>query len=194
MLTFIAEKVWNAFKTIPGIDFPKEHADGHAVGVIWIPNSIDPSDRTRSYARIGHYDKFGISQRKNFHLLPGHRVTQLVMGKDASTGKLGANGVLITPRDGPMPTTGPLKVGAKREVILSAGTVHTPQILQRSGIGPAEVLEAANVTVKLDLPGVGYNLQDHFHYQVGFRCKHPARFILETAFSGGKILTKVPHR
>lgn len=45
--------------------------------------------------------------------------------------------------------------------ILSAGAVHTPQILQRSGIGPAELLERAGIDVINDLPGVGYNFQDH---------------------------------
>jgi choline dehydrogenase-like flavoprotein len=51
-------------------------------------------------------------------------------------------------------------VGA-REVVLSAGAVGTPVILQRSGIGPAEVCAAAGVTPVLDLPGVGANLADH---------------------------------
>lgn len=45
--------------------------------------------------------------------------------------------------------------------MLSAGAVHTPQILQRSGIGPAELLERAGIDVINDLPGVGYNFQDH---------------------------------
>ncbi|MCJ1311298.1 hypothetical protein MMC25_004969 [Agyrium rufum] len=49
---------------------------------------------------------------------------------------------------------------ATREVIVSAG-VHSPQLLQLSGIGPAALLEQYNITVVLDLPGVGNNLQDH---------------------------------
>ncbi|KAF1345609.1 FAD/NAD(P)-binding domain-containing protein [Lizonia empirigonia] len=53
------------------------------------------------------------------------------------------------------------KVYARREVILAAGSVFTPKILQLSGIGPAEVLEAAGVKVKKDLAAVGANLQDH---------------------------------
>ena len=48
-----------------------------------------------------------------------------------------------------------------REVLLSAGAVHSPAILMRSGIGPAEVLEAAAVRLEVDLPGVGQNLRDH---------------------------------
>jgi choline dehydrogenase len=53
------------------------------------------------------------------------------------------------------------EVRAAREVILSAGTVQTPQILLLSGIGPAAQLQAAGIKPVHDLPGVGRNLQDH---------------------------------
>jgi choline dehydrogenase len=52
-------------------------------------------------------------------------------------------------------------VSAAREVVLSAGSIGSVQILQLSGIGPAAVLQAAGVAVQHDLPGVGENLQDH---------------------------------
>ena len=52
-------------------------------------------------------------------------------------------------------------VTARREVVLSAGSIGSVQILQLSGIGPAPVLRAAGVEVKHELPGVGENLQDH---------------------------------
>ena len=50
---------------------------------------------------------------------------------------------------------------AAREVLLSAGSINTPQLLLLSGIGPADELRAAGVQVRHDLPGVGRNLQDH---------------------------------
>ncbi len=62
---------------------------------------------------------------------------------------------------------------AKREVILSSGSIGSPEILQRSGIGPAETLRAAGVEVLKDLPGVGANLQDHLEVYFQFRCKQP---------------------
>lgn len=50
---------------------------------------------------------------------------------------------------------------ADREVLLSAGAINSPQLLLLSGVGPADELRAAGVTVRQDLPGVGRNLQDH---------------------------------
>ena len=62
---------------------------------------------------------------------------------------------------------------ANREVILCAGSVGSPQLLQCSGIGPAEVLKNAGVEVLHDLPGVGENLQDHLEFYFQFQCKQP---------------------
>ncbi|KAI9830622.1 MAG: hypothetical protein M1819_005432 [Sarea resinae] len=53
-------------------------------------------------------------------------------------------------------------VSATREVIVAAGSLHSSQLLQLSGIGPSSLLKANNITVALDLPGVGNNLQDHY--------------------------------
>ncbi|MDW3206878.1 MAG: choline dehydrogenase [Alphaproteobacteria bacterium] len=62
---------------------------------------------------------------------------------------------------------------AVREVILSAGSVGSPQLLQLSGIGPADVLKSAGVEVVHDLPGVGSNLQDHLEVYFQFRSTQP---------------------
>ena len=66
-----------------------------------------------------------------------------------------------------------LTAKANREVILAAGSVGSPQLLQLSGIGPAEVLRDAGVTVVHDLPGVGENLQDHLEVYFQYYCKQP---------------------
>lgn len=58
---------------------------------------------------------------------------------------------------------------AAREVILSAGAVHSPKLLQLSGIGPGAVLRAAGVPVIVDSPDVGRNLREHRYLQTVYR-------------------------
>jgi choline dehydrogenase len=62
---------------------------------------------------------------------------------------------------------------AAREVILSAGTIQSPQLLQLSGIGPASLLRSFNIPVVSDLPGVGENLQDHLQSRLMYKCTKP---------------------
>ncbi|NBF03058.1 choline dehydrogenase [Pseudomonas sp. Fl5BN2] len=65
------------------------------------------------------------------------------------------------------------EVRCKREVLVSAGPIGSPHLLQRSGIGPAAVLDQAGVEVRHELPGVGENLQDHAEIYIQFGCKEP---------------------
>jgi choline dehydrogenase len=58
---------------------------------------------------------------------------------------------------------------ATREVVLSAGAIGSPQILQLSGVGPAALLQQHGIDVKVDLPGVGANLQDHLQIRSVFK-------------------------
>jgi choline dehydrogenase-like flavoprotein len=62
-------------------------------------------------------------------------------------------------------------VFCNREVILAAGAIFSPALLQVSGIGPADVLNELNVSVKVDLPGVGQNFQDHPMVGVFYNCE-----------------------
>ncbi len=62
---------------------------------------------------------------------------------------------------------------AGREVILAAGSIGSPQLLQLSGIGPGGVLRAAGVAVAHELPGVGENLHDHLEVYFQFHCTQP---------------------
>lgn len=64
-------------------------------------------------------------------------------------------------------------VEARQEVIVSAGAIASPQILQRSGIGPGAWLKEAGVSEILDLPGVGNNLQDHLELYMQYECTQP---------------------
>lgn len=66
-----------------------------------------------------------------------------------------------------------MTIQANREVLVSAGSIGSPALLQRSGIGPAPVLEAAGVPVRVAHPGVGENLQDHLEVYFQYRCTQP---------------------
>jgi choline dehydrogenase-like flavoprotein len=77
----------------------------------------------------------------------------------------------------------PTRLTARREVILSAGSLASPSLLLASGIGPASELENAGIKVEHDLPGVGKNLQDHLDGLITVRSKSP----LTLGFSLGSL-------
>lgn len=60
---------------------------------------------------------------------------------------------------------------AGHDVLLCAGAIQSPQLLQLSGIGPAAALQAHGVAVQHELPGVGANLQDHLQVRPSYRCR-----------------------
>jgi choline dehydrogenase len=59
---------------------------------------------------------------------------------------------------------------ARKEVLISGGAFNSPQLLQLSGVGPAELLRQHGIEVVLDAPGVGHDLQDHMQVRVVMRC------------------------
>jgi choline dehydrogenase-like flavoprotein len=145
--------IWAAYKG-DGVPLPKEHASGNAVGAFWIPTSLLPKTQTRSHAKNAYYDP--VKSRSNLVLATGKTVNEILFSHSYSSGYT-ASGVQYKSRiDGSVK-----KVHAKREVIMAAGSIFTPQLLQLSGIGPRRVLNAAGVAVKKDMPAVGANMQDH---------------------------------
>ena len=75
------------------------------------------------------------------------------------------------------------------EVVLSAGAIQSPQLLQLSGIGPRALLEGLGVPVAHDLPGVGENLQDHLQIRLSYECTKPitTNDQLNTLFGQAKL-------
>lgn len=145
--------IWASFEA-ENVPLPKEQGSGNAVGAYWIPTALQPETQTRSHARNAYYDP--VKSRSNLVLITGNTVNEILFNQGLLTGYT-ANGVQFKSR-----TDGSVKqVYAKREVILAAGSVFTPQLLQLSGLGPKNVLMAAGVKVKKDMPAVGANMQDH---------------------------------
>ena len=107
--------------------------------------------------------------RPNFELWTGAQVSKLLL--DANTGAeqqgrpLRCTGVQVWNGKEMVTAT------ARAEVILSAGAIGSPQILQLSGLGPARLLQSLGIGVAHDLPGVGENLQDHLQIRAVFKLK-----------------------
>lgn len=99
--------------------------------------------------------------RKNLHIETDAHATGVILeGRKAVGVRYRQNGVMH-------------EVRAAREVILSAGSLQSPQLLQLSGIGPAELLRQHGIEVVHDLPGVGQNLQDHLQFRLMYRISKP---------------------
>ncbi|MGV8892060.1 MAG: choline dehydrogenase [Burkholderiaceae bacterium] len=121
-----------------------------------------PNGRRDSTAR-GYLDQ--ARQRPNLTI-----VTQALTDRILFSGKR-AIGVAYLHRDQPQ------TVHARREVLLCAGTIASPQILQRSGVGPAALLRALEIPLVHDLPGVGANLQDHLEVYQQYECLQPVSLV-----------------
>ncbi|KAA8624046.1 hypothetical protein SMACR_07654 [Sordaria macrospora] len=146
--------IWDAFRSQDDIPVRADENAGNGPGAYWLPSTIDGCDMTRSTARKAYYDPVNAT-RPNLHLLTGHTARQILFTESGPS--LTANGVRIICRA----NNSTRQVYARKEVILAAGAIQTPQLLQVSGIGPSSVLKAARIRVKKDLPAVGTNLQDH---------------------------------
>ncbi|KAI1849569.1 hypothetical protein JX265_013575 [Neoarthrinium moseri] len=139
----------DAFREVPGVEFPVDSGAGRA-GVYWFPTFLDPKNVQRSYAKTGHYERIN---RTNYDLIADTRVTKVLFD--------GRRAIGVSAQQTRLNTTLLSNVNASKEVILAAGAIHTPQLLQLSGLGPKKLLESAGVQTIVDLPGVGQNFQDH---------------------------------
>ncbi|KAJ8104922.1 hypothetical protein OPT61_g10492 [Boeremia exigua] len=146
---------WKGWAERAGVELQKEHGNGNAHGLFWVPTAMNPdTNYNRSFAGIGHW--LEVPPRQNYDLLTEHR--GIKVNFEEAEGMQKAVSVVVQPRFG---NDTRFVISARKEVILSASATRTPQILQLSGIGPKKVLQDAGVKVVIDLPGVGWNLQDH---------------------------------
>ena len=99
--------------------------------------------------------------RRNLSILTNALTRRIVLSRGRAAG-------VEIDRDGLRET-----VEASREVILAAGAIGSPQILQLSGIGPGALLQGLGIEVRCDLPGVGENLQDHLQARSVYEVTEP---------------------
>jgi len=112
--------------------------------------------------------------RKNLHIAMLSHVTKVLINPDTKR----AFGVEFI-RGGKKQV-----VRARKEVILSAGAIGTPQLLMLSGVGPAEHLQEKNIPVIQNAPGVGQNLQDHIAVGgIAFEIDYPISVLIDRVFN-----------
>ena len=99
--------------------------------------------------------------RRNLHVETSALAQRILFeGRRAAGVEYRQNGALRTAR-------------ARKEILISSGAYNSPQLLQLSGIGPAELLKSHGIDVVLDAPGVGNDLQDHMQVRIVMRCALP---------------------
>lgn len=146
-------KAWMETFAGLGLEVSSDPRDGKALGAFQNVASIDPASKTRSYAASAYYGP-EVAGRPNLVVLTETAVTRVLFDR---TGEIPvATGVEILTKDGQK-----REVAASGEVILAAGALQSPQILELSGVGRAALLEGLGIPVVVDNPGVGEKMQDH---------------------------------
>ncbi|KAL9022352.1 MAG: hypothetical protein Q9185_000467 [Variospora sp. 1 TL-2023] len=148
-------KAWP--QTFKNLDFPLTSdplsSGGQATGGFSYLSTVDPHTWERSHAGSAYYTP--IKDRPNLCLLTETQVQKIILEKQSAAGVV-AKGVSFLDHGGMSRTK-----MAKREVIVCAGAIHSPQLLELSGIGSAHILRSHGIDLFFDNPYVGENFQDH---------------------------------
>src|SRR6202000_2690170 len=139
------------------IKIPVDGNAGTSVGGFFFTHNQDPVLQVRSSARTGYWNP--ASTRKNFHLLVSHQVTRLLT-KNITTSSA-AQATVWGVEFAASSSSSRLTVNVTNQAIVSAGALHSPQILQLSGIGDPTLLSQYGIKTVVNLPAVGQNLHDH---------------------------------
>ncbi|KAF4815976.1 Dehydrogenase citC [Colletotrichum siamense] len=150
------QETWIPTMNTLGIKTNLESLGGNPLGVMYQPSSIDATHYNRSYSANAYVPISG----SNLEILSDTTVVKVnleqVGDEQQATG--------VTLQDGTV-------IAANKEVILSAGSIQSPGLLELSGIGQASVLNSSGIAQVIDLPGVGENLQDHLRIQSSYQLK-----------------------
>lgn len=149
-----SENIIDATKEL-GVTIPVDQAAGQPIGGYFCPHNINSTHVTRSSAREAYYTP--AESRTNLQLITGQQVTRLITTATGTNGTATVTGVeYAASADGPRST-----ITVDKEALLAAGSIHSPALLQISGIGASALHEEIGVTTVVDLPAVGQNFQDH---------------------------------
>ncbi|EFQ99794.1 choline dehydrogenase [Nannizzia gypsea CBS 118893] len=132
---------------------------GKKIGPFTPPNSVDTQNR-RSYSASA-YCTGEVENRPNLDLLAETFVTKVLL-QSSDSGVVEGQGIQVRGKDG---SVSEIYTG---EVILAAGALQSPLILENSGIGSRDILERYGIETVIDNPGVGENLQDHCFTSISF--------------------------
>ncbi|KAK7914011.1 hypothetical protein PG985_011714 [Apiospora marii] len=147
-----SHKLWHATLNALGVDTNKEHLSGSNVGVWTNVNAVDPVICERSYSKTAYYQPN--AARPNLSVLCEAVVEEIELRQEGDG--WAACGVRVK-HDNKQHS-----ISALREIVLSAGSVQSPQLLELSGVGNPTILSRAGIQSKVESPCVGENLQDHF--------------------------------
>jgi choline dehydrogenase-like flavoprotein len=162
-------KYWHETLNNLNVQTNRSHLSGSNVGAWTSVNCVESDSWERSYSATAYY--LPNSSRKNLVLLTEAMVREVTLEQDG--GEWCAKGVRFV--------HGGEEFYAKAscEVIVSAGSVQSPQLLELSGIGNPEILERGGIAVKVENPNVGENLQDHISQSSSYQSQ--PRFVGLTA-------------
>ncbi|GAA5912640.1 hypothetical protein JCM6882_004698 [Rhodosporidiobolus microsporus] len=154
---YLSPQFGGFYDSLRSLDVPvaEDLHSGENHGVSYAPSTMHHrgTDRSRAYS----IDYLDIAP--NLVVMTGAQATRINWKSgDNSTESVVAQGVSFVPSGGAGPE---LVVNATREVILSAGSIQSPQLLELSGVGDPDIINPFNISTVVDLPGVGKNLQDH---------------------------------
>ncbi|KIO29424.1 GMC oxidoreductase [Tulasnella calospora MUT 4182] len=136
---------------------------GENVGIYNCPASVDRDAGVRSYAAPAYYAPN--AAKTNFLVLTGAQATKINWKSSDDNGLAVAESVSF------IVNGVSYSAQASKEVILSGGVFNTPQLLELSGVGNPSILNPLGITTKINLPGVGENLQDHAMIPLSFTIK-----------------------
>jgi choline dehydrogenase-like flavoprotein len=134
--------------------------------------ATDPVTKTRSYSANAYY--VPVKDRPNLRVVTGAQVTRVIFESSSPDAEPTATGVEYVLTGGETHTA-----KARSEVILSAGAINTPKLLELSGIGSSAILNQFGIPVRVDNPHVGENLQDHAMAGVSFEVKDSYKSTLD---------------